>query len=123
MNKVSYIDMRHIVLDALYSHLISKPEMNLSYDRVLDYVTYDFESGYSDTEYLIISFVIYVLCGDFKSSEYLSKILREKLLSIINSNNFIKLISRIEDNDDKKEFIADLCTAGLISKDNAKTFR
>lgn len=117
-NKISFIDIRHDVLDSFYKNLVSKPVTDLPYDKALDYVLYDFESGFSDIENFIINFVVYVLCSDFKVSKELSLILERNLLAIIQSKDFDCLVGQVkEGQDEREELIIGLCMKDLISQE------
>lgn len=117
-NKISFIDIRHDVLDSFYKNLVSKPVTDLPYDKALDYVLYDFESGFSDIENFIINFVVYVLCSDFEVSKDLSLILEKNLLDVTQSKDFDRLIDQVKSGqDEREELIIGLCMKDLISQD------
>lgn len=118
MKDVSFVEIRHDVLDSLYTNLVSKPVTDLPYDKALDYVLYDFESGFSDIENFIINFVVYVLCSDFEVSKDLSLILEKSLLAITQSKDFDRLIDQVKSGqDEREELIIGLCMKDLISQD------
>lgn len=117
-NKISFIDIRHDVLDSFYANLVSKPVTDLPYDKALDYVLYDFESGFSDIENFIINFVVYVLCSDFEVSKDLSLILEKNLLDVTQSKDFDRLIDQVKSGqDEREELIIGLCMKDLISQE------
>lgn len=118
MQTISYTDVRHNILDSFYANLVSKPEIDLPYDKALDYVIYDFEAGFSEVEMFMIRFVVYVLCSDFKVSKELSLILEKKLLAIINSKDFDRLIRQVtEGDDDRTDLLSDMHIKGLITQE------
>lgn len=118
MKDVSFVEIRHDVLDSFYANLVSKPVTDLPYDKALDYVLYGFESGFSEIENFIVDFVVYVLCSDFKVSKELSLILERNLLAIIQSKDFDCLVGQVkEGQDEREELIIGLCMKDLISQE------
>jgi hypothetical protein len=118
INKISFIDIRHDVLDSFYTNLVFKPVTNLPYDKALDYVLYGFESGFSEIENFIVDFVVYVLCSDFDASKELSLIIERNLLAIIQSKDFDCLVGQVrEGQDEREELIIGLCMKNLISQE------
>lgn len=118
MGSVSYSNLRHMVLDTFYSYLISKPELNLTYEQVLGHVTYEFECGFSKIEVFIVEFIVYILCSDFKVSKELSNTLKKKLSHTIESSEFDGLIYQVDaGDDDRTELLSDMFIVGLITQE------
>lgn len=119
---VSYIEIRHMVLDSFYSYLLDKPKGANGYESILGYTLYDFETGFSDIEVFIIDFVVYVLCHDFPESQDLAKTLKKSLLKRIDYD-FAGFIRQIKPGiDDREEFLADVYSMGLISEQRRQGF-
>ena len=101
-------------------HLLDKPKVDISYDQILDYLYYDYEEGFSETEFFIVLFIIHVLCGGFETTKNLDEILVKKLLNYISHYSLHELVKSVVE-DERKLLLEDIYQSGLISqqtKDN-----
>lgn len=115
MTNISYVDFKLDILDNFFLRLVDKPKEGLRYDEVLDYVSYDFESGFSEIECFVVDFVLYVLCSNLEVARELSQILRSKLLRVINAGNFKDLVRQVS-YEERENFLHDIYLVDLITK-------
>jgi len=116
MEKLSYYEIQNEVLGSFYLNTISYGKSTDStYDSVIKHLLYNYETGFSVKQQIMIYTIIYGLCGNFVSTS-LSEKLKKELVASIMSDEFYILMKLLPCKE-REEFLDDLLGLNLINKD------